>query len=158
METHRIDWDAAGAGAICGIAYAIPLAGIALLAAGGGHGSYMPFVVFGAPASLIPGPWVLLAVLLVWPFAGAVAGGAARSWWPLTLLSVHTAAAAASVLWGNPAESADEQWRYLSHALRLTGGWIPAGFAFYALGQMAAWVFVITALRRRSVAASASFD
>lgn len=152
MVTARFDWGAAGGGAIYGGLYGIVLGVFALGAAGAGHGSYMPFAVFGAPLSLVPMPLGLLGVLLVWPLGGLIMAGAARRWWSVTVLSIHAAAVLVTLLIGNPAESVDEQWEYLSYALRSTGPWIPAGVLIYLVGQLAAWSLVI---RSRSEAQSA---
>jgi hypothetical protein len=125
--------------------YGATLFVFAFLAAGGGHGTYLPFAVFGAPLSLLHQKLGLFGVLILWPIAGFVLGGSRRLIWPLLLLLGHLAAVGAILTWGTPFESPEEQWQYLEAAQRRVGA-IWSGLAIYAVGQLLAWAALL--LRR----------
>jgi hypothetical protein len=123
--------------------YGAVLSVIGLLAAGWGHGSYLPATVFGAPIALVPGPVLLLAPLVWWPLVAHAIGGSPRPRLGLTLMGVHAATVAAVLLFGTPFESAGEQWQYLDNAQRHTGPLILIGMIIYVIGQAAAWSLVL---------------
>src|SRR5262249_29866067 len=54
-------------GAIAGTAHGAALFAFAFRAAGFGHGSYLPFAVFGAPLSLLHGMVLIGGPVIVWP-------------------------------------------------------------------------------------------
>jgi hypothetical protein len=112
---------------------------LALFCTGGGHGTYLPIAVFGAPLSLIPGIG-LLSPLIMWTLSGVAI---ARRWRPALAVLVlsHALGVAVTLLLGTPFESSDEQWTYLANAVRQIGVVIVAAFALYAFG-IAAMVYL----------------
>src|SRR5215831_1060101 len=116
-------WRAGLAGAGVGALYGALLFGFAVGAAGGGHGTYIPFAVFGAPLSLLPIPWGL-AGFLMWPLAGAGISCARGRPWPAFVLLLQAAGAAATLLYGNPAESVDQQWTYFARVYATDAPWL----------------------------------
>jgi hypothetical protein len=143
-------WYDAGNGmavGLCGAVYAAGLFVFAFVAAGGGHGTYLPFAIFGAPLSLLHARIAMFAVLIVWPVGGVILGASRRLVWPVTFLSVHTLAVGAILLWGSRFESASEQWQYLEDARRHVGGAIASGITLYLIGQAACWTLLL--LRKR---------
>src|SRR5262252_2742427 len=126
----------------CGAGYGLLLFGCAFLAAGFGHGTYLPFAVFGAPLSLVDQKIGLFAVLFVWPIGGFILGASRRLIWPTLFLLAH-AVAVGWILWhGTPFERADEQWTYFDQARGALGGAINSGFAIYVTGQCVAWLLL----------------
>ena len=79
----RVEIDAVNgvALALCGSVYGAGLFIFALLAAGFGHGTYLPFAVFGAPISLVHERSALVGVLILWPAAGFVLGASRNLIW-----------------------------------------------------------------------------
>jgi hypothetical protein len=123
-----------------GCAFGVVLWLLALFCTGGGHGTYLPIAVFGAPLSLIPGIW-LLSPLIMWSLSGVAV---ARRWRPALAVLVlsHAFGVAIAVLLGTPFESSDEQWTYLANAVRQIGVVIVAAFSLYAFG-IAAMVYLV---------------
>ena len=116
--------------AVLGCAGGIVLWLLAMFCAGGGHGTYLPVAVFGAPLSLIPGLG-LLSPLVLWPLVGV----AVDRRWRLALLILvlsHACGVGAAVMLGTPFEGSDEQWTYLANAARQIGPVIAVAFILYA--------------------------
>lgn len=120
---------------LLGCAFGVLLWLLALFCTGGGHGTYLPIAVFGAPLSLIPGIG-LLSPLIMWSLSGVAV---ARRWQAALAVLVfsHASGVAAAVLLGTPFESSDEQWTYLANAIRQIGLVIVAAFVLYAFGIVA---------------------
>ena len=122
---------------------------LAFLCAGGGHGTYLPLAVFGAPLSLLPGVW-LVSPLIMWPLSGVAV---ARRWRLalVVLILCHLSGVVAGVVLGTPVESVDEQWGYLAKAARQIGLIIVTAFIVYAAALSA---MIYLALRVSRPAAS----
>ena len=60
-----LDVQGGAAGALCGAVYGAGLFVFAIPPAGYGHGTYLPFAVFGAPLSLVHERLVLFGVLIL---------------------------------------------------------------------------------------------
>jgi hypothetical protein len=132
----------------CGVVYSGMLFVFAFFAAGAGHGTYLPFTVFGAPLSLLNQQLALFAVLVIWPVGGFILGSSRRLIWPALLLLIHALSVGAILMWGTPYESVQEQQKYFSTARQYIGGSIGTGFLIYAVGQCAAWALLL--LRKMS--------
>src|SRR5262245_43956255 len=115
---------------VVGIVSGVLLWLLALFCAGGGHGTYLPIAVFGAPLSLLPGVW-LVSPLIMWPLFGVTAARRWRLTMGVLVLS-HVLGVAAGALYGTPMESSQEQWRYLANAARQIGPVIAVAFFLYA--------------------------
>jgi hypothetical protein len=124
---------------LLGCASGVVLWLLALFCAGGGHGTYLPIAVFGAPLSLIPGI-ALVSPLIVWSLSGVAV---ARRWRPALAVLVlsHASGVAAAMLLGTPFENSDDQWTYLANAIRQIGVAIVAAFVLYAFA-IAAMVYL----------------
>jgi hypothetical protein len=124
-----------------GLIYGCALFAFAAVDSGFGHGTYLPFGIYGAPISIVPfvgmlAPpfwWGMLGYLI----ASRQRGGAA------TMLAIHTIAVAV-VLWlGTPMECGTERWTYFSKAERAMPIWLWSGMAMYVIGQLVAWTVTI---------------
>ena len=122
-----------------GAVYGVALFACAFIAAGGGHGSYLPFAIFGAPLSLVHPEGGLLAVVILWVAGGFLLGVTRQVRWRASFLAIHALAGGAILLWGNRFESASEQWDYFERARTFVGGYIAAGWIIYGAGQLSAW-------------------
>jgi hypothetical protein len=116
--------------AVVGLASGVLLWLLALFCAGGGHGTYLPIAVFGAPLSLLPGVW-LVSPLIMWPLFGVAV---ARRWRLALggLVLSHVLGVVAGAIYGTPVESSQEQWSYLANAARQIGPIIAMAFILYA--------------------------
>jgi hypothetical protein len=121
-------------GALAGGAFGTGLLFWAVVAAGAGHGSYLPFGLAAAPVSSLFRFGVFLAPVLWAAIGYALARGAARM--ALVLVAAHIAGAAMTVLFGTPWESPRQQWEHLSAPWAFVLVW--PGFAAYACGVFAA--------------------
>jgi hypothetical protein len=144
-----LDVEGGIAGALCGAVYGVGLFVFAIPPTGYGHGTYLPFAVFGAPLSLVHERLALFGVLILWPVGGFVLGASRRAIWPVLFLLVHALAVGAVLLWGSPFESGDRQWEYFEKAKRQFGGAITSGLIVYLTGQVAAWALVLFRIVRR---------
>lgn len=118
---------------VAGFIFGMVLWLVALFCAGGGHGTYLPLGIFGAPLSFVPvigivGPPV------VWTAIGFVLGNAPKREARITAVGVQALSAAAVVFAGTPFEGATEQWSYLAGASRQIGPIIIGGVVIYGLG------------------------
>jgi hypothetical protein len=128
-----------------GLSFGIVLFVSALGSAGGGHGSYLPFTLFGTPLSLMPRVG-LFAAPIWWGFIGWLLRSQRRRL-AIVSLAIHTLSAGI-VLWlGNPYEPGDEQWRYFLQVERIMPGWLWGGLLTYGTGLLIAWSLTINAAR-----------
>jgi hypothetical protein len=131
---------------IGGALYGIVLCILGLLAAGWGHGTYLPIAVFGAPLGLVLGPLGLLGLLAClawWPAVGFALGSSRGPGPAAILLTLHAVAVLSLFVFGTPFESADEQWDYYRQAQVHVGPAIFTGWIVYVVGQAAAWALVL---------------
>lgn len=120
-----------------GFAYGCVLFVFAFGSAGMGHGSYLPFAIYGAPLSILPVAGMFIAP--VWWAAVGTMLSLRRNKMVATLLILH-AITVGLVLWlGTPMEPGDEQWRYFSVVEPLRPAWLWGGMATYLIGQLVAW-------------------
>jgi len=108
--------------------------------AGAGHGSYLPFAIFAAPASLIP-----VIGLFAAPAWWSTVGWLLKQQRPRLsgiAMAVHSASVGI-VLWlGTPTEPGREQWRYFRNAEQAIPVWLWSGLALYALGLVTSWLLI----------------
>ncbi len=126
-----------------GLVFGAVLFVFAYVSAGYGHGTYLPFAVFGAPLSFIPDLGLFIAAPVLWGLVGWQVRNP-RRWIRITTMSVHTVAVGLVLLIGIPQEPGPDQWRYFWHAERLIGWWLWSGMAAYALGLIVAWVLALS--------------
>ena len=121
-------------GALTGGACGIGLLCWAFVAAGSGHGSYLPFGLAAAPVSSLFRFGVLLAPVL---WAGIGYALAARSAGvAIVLLAIHVGGAAMALIFGTPWQSPHQQWEQLRAPWAFVLVW--PGFAAYVAGLAAA--------------------
>jgi hypothetical protein len=136
---------------IIGFAYGIILLVLGFLAAGCGHGVFIPLRVFSSPvceiinAVIPPTPEnqtlamiFLLAMVLLWGCAGLLSAFLARHWARtalVVLLAVHYAAF--------PLIYFDGDWGYFPRVWENMPVIVVMGFSLYLLGQAALWFLLI---------------
>lgn len=108
--------------------------------AGGGHGSYLPLAVTGAPLSWVPGAGVV-APLLLWGALGHLLSAGKRTL-AIVVLGAHTLAVLACLQFGSPYEPGAQQWEYFERARRLMPVTLLATLGLYVMGLAAAWRLV----------------
>lgn len=135
--------------AVLGCASGVVLWLLAMFCTGGGHGTYLPIAVFGAPLSLIPGVW-LVSPLVIWPLVGIAVD---RRWrFALLVLALsHASGVGAAVMLGTRFEGPDEQWTYLANAARQIGPVIAVAFNLYA-AALGAMIYIAVRRSRPSAA------
>ena len=124
-----------------GLGYGVVLFFLAFGCAGFGHGSYLPFGIFGAPLSLIPVAG-LFAAPFVWALYGFLLGGR-RGRWPLTVLFLHLAGVSVVLILTFGFGSAEQQWEYLGKSAFHVPGALWGGLAVYGVGQLVAWILAL---------------
>lgn len=117
--------------AVAGLLAGIALLSLAFACAGAGHGTYLPFGVFGAPLSLVPRVW-LVSPVIMWAFFGVAVARRSRMWLGCLALS-HVLGLIGVALKGTPVEGATEQWRHVADSGLLT----VIAFLAYALAAAA---------------------
>jgi hypothetical protein len=137
--------------AVVGLASGVLLWLVAVFCAGGGHGTYLPIAVFGAPLSLLPGVW-LVSPLIMWPLFGVALARRWRLTFGVLLLS-HVLGVVAGAIYGTPVESPQEQWSYLANAARQIGPIIVIAFVLYA-AAIAAMIYLAVGAWAPSAASS----
>jgi len=127
-----------------GFAYGCVLLFFAFASAGAGHGSFLPFAIYGAPVSILPEVG-LFAAPIWWALVGGVLARRNRRTAAL-MMAVH-GAAVGMVLWlGTPGEPGNEQWEYFRRTELVIPGVLWGGIAIYLIGQVIAWMVTIKAL------------
>jgi hypothetical protein len=122
---------------LVGILYGTALAVTSFLAAGFGHGCYVPIGLFAAPLSLL-GPAALFFLPVLWPVVAALAWLSADVLprrLVLALMCVHYVSAVAAVTIG-PFDDWDHLYRTA----------VPSclGLGIYAIGQLCLWATILT--------------
>ncbi len=130
-----------------GLGYGAVLFLLAFLCAGFGHGSILPFAIFGAPLSLIPVAG-LFAAPFVWALYGFLLSGR-RGRWPLTVLLLHLAGVSVVLILAFGFGSAERQWEYLRKPAFHVPEFLWGGLAVYGVGQLVAWILALR-LKMRS--------
>lgn len=110
-----------------------------------GHGSYLQFAIFAAPASIVPGVGFFMAP--VWWGMVGYALSSHRSTAAAVMMVLHLLSVGLALWFGSPMEPGSEQWRYFSRASESLPFWIVGGFAVYIIGQIAALVRTVETLR-----------
>jgi hypothetical protein len=125
---------------LCGLAFGCVLFVFAFGSAAGGHGSYLPFMMFGAPASLVP-VLGLFAAPAWWAGIGwRLQQGKLSS--TMLAMTLHIVTVVA-VLWlGSPMEPGAEQWRYFRDVRAVMPQWLWSGFVVYIIGQATVWCLI----------------
>ncbi len=121
-------------GALTGGACGIGLLFWAFVAAGSGHGSYLPFGLAAAPVSSLLRFGVLLAPVMWAGIGYALARRSAGV--AIVLLATHVGGAVTTLIFGTPWESSRQQWEQLSAPWAFVLVW--PGFAAYVAGLVAA--------------------
>jgi hypothetical protein len=144
-------WSRGSVGLIVGAVFGAILSVLAMASAAGGHGTYLPLAIFGAPISLVAGGWFgFLAVPIVWAAIGLAVGAARPPLVAAIVLALHLVGVGAVVVLGSTYESSDEQWHYLERAQVQVGRAIRVALLTYAAGLVTAWgTVVIRGLRQR---------
>jgi hypothetical protein len=129
-------------GALVGGACGVGLLAWGFFAAGGGHGSYLPFGLAAAPASSLYRFGFVLAPVL-W---GAIGYALARRWarLALVLLATHIGGAATTLIFGTPWESSRQQWELLRAPWAFVLVW--PGLSAYLVGVVAATRMAVAGL------------
>ena len=141
---------------IIGGLYGAGLLVLAALLTGGGHGTYLPLLIFGAPLTFVGGWLSFLSIIVLWATIGFVLGAYRRPIAPSIVLLLHLVSVGVILARGSGFESAEEQWEHLARVQVYAGESVKTAFGVYASGQIAAWGFlVVRALlqRRRSTTA-----
>jgi hypothetical protein len=128
---------------VAGLAYGVVLFLFAFVCVGAGHGSYLPFAIFGAPLSLIHPVAGLFAAPVLWALFGFLMGRTERRMAPAALLLLHLVGVLAVLSFGNSFESKEEQWEYFRKAVRFVPGALWGGFGVYPVGQVVTWTLVV---------------
>lgn len=124
-------------GALAGSFYGIGLLVWAFIAAGGGHGSYLPAGLVAAPFSSVF-RFGAVAAPVLWAAIGYALG---RRWGgvALVLLGIHAAGAATNLVYGTPWETSDQQWEYLARIGRASAiVFVWPGFILHFVGVIVA--------------------
>ena len=118
--------------ALVGFGYGTILTVLGFMAAGTGHGSYIPLAVSSSPAALLGVPAALFGAPVLWATIGALAARGQK--WVRGILLLHYAVAVWLVTGGPFAD-----WEYLSQvqgfAPLLIASWVCA----YGIGQVVVW-------------------
>lgn len=111
--------------------FGLVLLGLGWASAGGGHGTYLPVMVFGAPLSVVP-VLGLFAAPVWWGLVAYVLG----RWREVGvgLLGVHLGAVGLLLWLGSPLEPGAEQWGYLGRAVREAPVLVWGGVGVYLAG------------------------
>lgn len=117
--------------AVAGLLAGITLLLLAFACAGAGHGTYLPFGVFGAPLSLVPRVWLVSPVIMWALFGVAVARRSTMLLGGFAL--AHVLGLIGVAMRGTPVEGAAEQWRHVADSGMLT----VMAFLAYALAAAA---------------------
>jgi hypothetical protein len=107
-----------------------------------GHGTYLPFGIYGAPLSVVP--FVGLFIAPVWwgtlgsMFTRRRRGAAA------VMMTLHTIAVGMVLWFGTPMEHGEDRWEYFLKTERFMPMWLWSGIAVYVAGMLVAWVATLT--------------
>jgi len=127
-----------------GIAYGCVLFVFAFGCAGMGHGSYLPFAIYGAPVSIIPVLGLFVAPVW-WGTVGYMLTSRRRG--TAAMMILHTSAVGLVLWMGSPMEPWDEQWEHFSRIERAMPMLLWSGIAVYVVGQVVAWVATVAVYR-----------
>jgi hypothetical protein len=150
----RDDWQNGVVGFVGGSVFGGALLLLSLRPMGGGHGTYLPVALFGAPLSLVGGDWPsFVEVVLVWAAIGFLLGAVQHPGPAATLLLVQLAGMLAVLKWGSRYALGEEQWQYFERAEPYFGRAISVAVLTYAVGHLSAWIWVAVkwVKRRRPV-------
>jgi hypothetical protein len=119
---------------LAGLVFGGVLAGLSIIAAGAGHGSYIPMEISSAPIGLFGDMAAATGAPIVWGGVGALLGWLRtdhrKRVIPLVLI-IHYASAAIIAAFGD--------WAYLFRSMPAIGAIIFAWAAVYVIGQVAIW-------------------
>jgi hypothetical protein len=116
-----------------GICYGATLTAHSFIAAGYGHGTYIPWVVSSAPIWLLGTPAALLGAPALWDVVGAIA--VRRFKLAIGAILVHYAAAAGGV----GVALGFGAWEYVATMARFKPWLLPVWALVYVAGQIVAW-------------------
>ena len=119
---------------LAGLVYGAVLAGLSVIAAGAGHGSYIPMVVSSAPIGLLGAMAAVAGAPILWGGLGALLGwlrGVRRTRVVSIVLLVHYVSAALAASFGD--------WSYLFRSMPSIGAIIFTWAVVYVIGQLAIW-------------------
>jgi hypothetical protein len=123
-----------------GFSYGCVLFLFAFGASGMGHGTYLPFAIYGSPFSILP-----IAGLFVAPLWWAALGwmhSSGRRRTAVVMLASHLVGVALFLWFGTSMEHGEDQWTYVSRAQRALPLWLWAGIAVYSAGLLLSVVTV----------------
>ena len=129
-----------------GFGYGCALFVFAFGSAGMGHGSYLPFAIYGAPLSIMP-VLGMFAAPAWWGTVGKML--ASRRPEAAAIMMILHATTVSLFLWfGTPMEPGDEQWRHLSQVEHTLPAWLWVGITVYLVGQLVAWRATVASANR----------
>jgi hypothetical protein len=117
-----------------GFSYGCVLFLFAFGTSGMGHGTYLPFAIYGAPFSIFP-----IAGLFVAPVWWAALGwmlSSGRRRTAFVMLASHLTGVALLLWFGTPMEHGEDQWTYVSKVQRALPVWLWSGLAVYTVGLL----------------------
>jgi hypothetical protein len=129
-----------------GIGYGFLVLFFAFVSAGFGHGTYLPWSIYAAPASLIPIAGMFIAPLF-WGGVGFLIDSHRRTA-AIVMMSLHTITLGIVLRMGSPMEPANDQWVQFSRAQEAMPEWLWSGIVFYAAGQVIAWTAAFKVTRK----------
>jgi hypothetical protein len=124
--------------ALAGLVYGGLLAGLSVIAAGAGHGTYIPMEVSSAPIGLFGAMAAATGAPIWWGGVSALLGwlhGVRRKRVVSLLLVIHYVSAALDASFGD--------WAYLSRSMPSIGAIIFTWVVVYVIGQLAIWRSVL---------------
>ena len=131
-----------------GLAYGCVLLAFGAGNAGAGHGTYLPFGIYGAPLSIVPIVGMFIAPAW-WGIVGKMLALRQREV-SVTMMSLHTIAVGLVLAFGTPMESGDDRWKYFGEAERIMPVGLWSGIVFYVVGLLVAWRATISLWRSQA--------
>lgn len=128
-----------------GIVYGFLLAAISSIAAGAGHGTYIPAMVSSAPLGVLGIPASLLGAPVLWGAFGALA--VRRSSHARTVVLVHYA----GVMGVLAIATVSGNWVYFATMAKVEPWLLPLWALLYLGGQVAAWRTLVRKTARRNL-------
>ncbi len=119
-----------------GAVYGIVLCTIGIIAAGGGHGTYIFLTLASAPAIILGVVASLLAAPALWFVVGWLLNDKNRQKrvFFLTIMSVYYISAGFLLIGGR------EEWQHMDRLWKVSPRFVAAGLAWYLTGQIVVWL------------------
>jgi hypothetical protein len=125
-------------GALVGGGYGVALGISGVLCAAGGHGTYIPVALYGAPLTLVGIPAAILGAPVIWAALGFLVVDNRRSQsLPVALACAQYLTAIA--VWAGLGQSEFSDWGHLFRTLHRLGLEVLVGVGLYGGGQYFFW-------------------